>query len=115
MLEDAGNYITKLPKAEHEALEWHAAMQALILVGTKGGPTMLARIGILRALNRHVEHVFKRWRRKSIGCVVSWSATDQPPSSLRSQVVRINCKTKTGEPCDGQGRRDCLHRRSRAG
>ena len=25
-LEDAGNYITKLPRAEHEAAEWQAAM-----------------------------------------------------------------------------------------
>jgi hypothetical protein len=52
-LEDAGNYITKLPKAEHEAPEWQAAMEALILVATKGGPTMLARIGMMRALSRH--------------------------------------------------------------
>jgi hypothetical protein len=52
-LEDAGNYITKLPKAEHQAPEWQAAMQALILVATNGGPTMLARIGVMRALNRH--------------------------------------------------------------
>ena len=52
-LRDAGNYITKLPKAEHEAPEWEAAMQALILVAEKGGPTMLARIGMLRALSRH--------------------------------------------------------------
>ena len=56
-LEDAGTYITKLPKAEHEAPEWQAAMQALILVATKDGPTMLARIGVMRALNRHVERV----------------------------------------------------------
>jgi hypothetical protein len=55
---DAGTFITKLPKAEHEAPEWQAAMQALILVATSGGPTMLARIGIMRALNRHVERVF---------------------------------------------------------
>jgi hypothetical protein len=34
-------------------------MQALILVATKGGPTMLARIGIMQALNRHVERVFE--------------------------------------------------------
>jgi hypothetical protein len=27
-LEDAGNYITKLPKAEYEAPEWQAAMEA---------------------------------------------------------------------------------------
>jgi hypothetical protein len=56
--QDAGTFITKLPKAEHEAPEWQAAMQALILVATSGGPTMLARIGIMRALNRHVERVF---------------------------------------------------------
>ena len=51
-LEDAGNYITKLPKAEHETKEWQAAMKALILVAMLGGPTMFARIGIMRALNR---------------------------------------------------------------
>jgi hypothetical protein len=51
-LEDAGNYITKLPKAEHEAEEWQVAMEALILVATPGGPTMFARIGVMRALNR---------------------------------------------------------------
>ena len=27
-LEDAGRYITKLPKADHEAPEWQAAMEA---------------------------------------------------------------------------------------
>jgi len=37
-LEDAGRYITKLPKAEHEAAEWQDAMEALILVATIGGP-----------------------------------------------------------------------------
>jgi len=57
-LEDAGNYITKLPKAEHGAQEWQAATEALILVATSGGPTMFARIGVMRALNRHVERVF---------------------------------------------------------
>ena len=52
-LQDAVNFITKLPKAEHMAPEWQAAMEALILVATLGGPTMFARIGVLRALNRH--------------------------------------------------------------
>ena len=33
-------------------------MEALILVATSGGPTMFARIGVMRALNRHVEQVF---------------------------------------------------------
>jgi hypothetical protein len=30
----------------------------LILVATLGGPTTFARIGVIRALNRHVERVF---------------------------------------------------------
>ncbi|WP_338060732.1 hypothetical protein [Bradyrhizobium valentinum] len=33
-------------------------MEALILVAENNGPTMLARIGVMRALNRHVEQVF---------------------------------------------------------
>jgi hypothetical protein len=57
-LEDAGNYITKLPKTEHSAPEWQAAMQALMLVATRGGPTMLARIGVMRALHRNEERGF---------------------------------------------------------
>ncbi len=71
-LEDAGNYVTRLPKAEHEAAEWQAAMEALILVATSGGPTMFARIGVLRALNRKVERVFNpdrkdhQWGRRKL-------------------------------------------------
>jgi hypothetical protein len=52
-LEDAGTYNTKLPKAEHSAPEWQDAIEALILVATRGGPTMLARIGVMRALHRN--------------------------------------------------------------
>jgi hypothetical protein len=57
-LKDAADYITKLPKAEHDAPEWQAAMEALLLVVELGGPTMFARIGVMRALNRHIERVF---------------------------------------------------------
>ena len=46
-------YITKLPKAEHDAPKWRVAMQALLLVAEHDGPTMMARIGIMRALHRH--------------------------------------------------------------
>jgi hypothetical protein len=52
-LRDAGEFIAGLPTKEHNAPEWQAAMEALILVAEKGGPTMFARIGIMRALNRH--------------------------------------------------------------
>ena len=50
-LKDAGTYITQLPKAEQQAPEWQTAMQALLLVVEQNGPTMFARIGMLRALN----------------------------------------------------------------
>jgi hypothetical protein len=66
-LEDAGKFITKLPKAEHEAPEWQTAMEALILVATHGGPTMFARIGIMRALNRG--HVRKFNPKEKGACV----------------------------------------------
>jgi hypothetical protein len=62
-LRDAALYITKLPKAEHDAQEWQAAMEALMLVAEHEGPTMFARIAVMRALNRHVERVFDPSRR----------------------------------------------------
>ena len=62
-LRDAALYITKLPKAEHDAVEWQAAMEALLLVAERDGPTMFARIGVMRALNRHVERVFNPERK----------------------------------------------------
>jgi hypothetical protein len=64
-LQDAGTYITKLPKAEHEAAEWQAAMEALILVATLGGTTMMARIGVMKALNRHVVREFNSDRKET--------------------------------------------------
>jgi hypothetical protein len=50
-LRDAALYIAKLPKAEHDAVEWQAAMEALILSRRRAGPTMFARIGVMQALN----------------------------------------------------------------
>jgi hypothetical protein len=57
-LKDAANYITRLPKAEHESPEWQAAIEALIMAAEDRGPLMHARVGVMRALNRHVERVF---------------------------------------------------------
>jgi hypothetical protein len=36
-LRDAAQYITKLPKTGHDAEEWQAAMEALLLVAELGG------------------------------------------------------------------------------
>jgi hypothetical protein len=44
--------ITGLPKKEAAAPEWQAAIEVLLLVAETGGPTMLARIGVMKALNR---------------------------------------------------------------
>jgi hypothetical protein len=62
-LRDAALYITELPKAERDADEWQTAMQALLLVAEQDGPTMFARIGIMRALNRNVERTFDSSRK----------------------------------------------------
>ena len=40
-----------------------AATEALIMAAELRGPLMHARIGMLRALNRHVEHVFNPSRK----------------------------------------------------
>jgi hypothetical protein len=37
---------------------WQAAIETLIMAAEGRGPLMHARIGVLRALNRHVERVF---------------------------------------------------------
>ena len=62
-LRDAAQFIIKLPKAERDADEWQAALQALVLVAEQDGPTTFARIGVMRALNRHVERVFDSSRK----------------------------------------------------
>jgi hypothetical protein len=43
-LKDAADYIMKLPKKESDLPEWQAAIEALMLC-SRGGPTMMARIG----------------------------------------------------------------------
>ena len=51
-LRDAADHIMKLPKAEQELDEWQAAVEAMLLVVELNGSTMVARIGVMRALNR---------------------------------------------------------------
>jgi hypothetical protein len=66
-LKDAANYIQKLSKAEQDLEEWQAAVEALLLVVELSGPTMMARIGLLRALNRNVQREFDTSRKTRIG------------------------------------------------
>ena len=62
-LKDAAIYIQKLPKAEQLLEEWQAAVEALLLVVELNGPTMMARIGLLRASNRNVQREFDTSRK----------------------------------------------------
>jgi hypothetical protein len=57
-LKDAAAYILKLPKSKQQSPEWQAAGEAVIMAAEDRGPLMHAHIGMLRALNRHVERVF---------------------------------------------------------
>jgi hypothetical protein len=57
-LRDAADYITGLPKEQSDLARWQVAIEALILVA-RSGPTMLARIAFMKALNRNVVLAFK--------------------------------------------------------
>jgi hypothetical protein len=62
-LRDAAEYIQKLPEAEQLLAEWQATVEVLLLVVELNGPTMMARIGMLRALNRSIERTFDSSRK----------------------------------------------------
>jgi hypothetical protein len=63
-LHDAASYITALSEKEADASEWQAAIEALILVVELGSPTMFARIGIMKALNRRHVREFNTSRKE---------------------------------------------------
>lgn len=52
-LRDAADYITALPEEDSKLAQWQVASEALMLV-SRSGPTMLARIAFMKALNRNV-------------------------------------------------------------
>ena len=62
-LRDAADYTTSLPKKESDLPERQTAIEALMLC-SRGGDPMMARIGVMKALNRHVERVFAKIRVK---------------------------------------------------
>lgn len=56
-------YITGLPKAAHDATEWQTAME-MLLVAEHDGPTMMARIAMMQALQRNSAKATSAPRRK---------------------------------------------------
>jgi hypothetical protein len=63
-LKDAATYITGLPKKESNLPEWQTAIEVLMLC-SRGGDTMMARIGVLKALHRNVVREFKSDREET--------------------------------------------------
>jgi hypothetical protein len=57
-LHAAGDYITSLPKAEQDIEEWQTAIGRLISAAEGRDFLMHTRIGMLRALNRHLQREF---------------------------------------------------------
>jgi hypothetical protein len=64
-LKNAADYIMKLPKAEQKHDKWQTAVKMLIMAAEGRGPLMHARIGVLQALHRNVERVFKAGEKKT--------------------------------------------------
>ncbi len=52
-LKDAAYYIAKLPKKESDLTQWRVWIEALMLC-SRGGDPLLARIAFMKALNRNV-------------------------------------------------------------
>jgi hypothetical protein len=63
-LQDAADYILKLPKAKQNLPEWQTAIAGLIGAAEGRDFLMHARVGMLRALNRHVDRVFNPDRKE---------------------------------------------------
>ncbi|MEH2480608.1 hypothetical protein V1282_003965 [Nitrobacteraceae bacterium AZCC 2146] len=71
-LRDAGDYITRLPKAEHDSKPWQTAMHCLLQAADSGGPTDFARMGVMQALYPKGDPVYSprtkepKWRRAKL-------------------------------------------------
>jgi hypothetical protein len=63
-LKDAADYITKLPKEQSDLAQWQVAIEALMLC-SRGGDPMLARIAFMKALNRNVVLAFNPDRKET--------------------------------------------------
>jgi hypothetical protein len=63
-LKDAATYITALPKKESALPEWQTAIEVLMLC-SRGGDPMMAKIGVMKALHRGAERVFNTDRKET--------------------------------------------------
>jgi hypothetical protein len=62
-LQQAADYILKMPKAEQNQPAWQAATEPLIMAAEGRGPMVHVPVGMLRGLNRNVEREFNSDRK----------------------------------------------------
>jgi hypothetical protein len=65
-LKDAAQFILALPKAEQQGTAWQVAAEVLKMTAEKGGPTMMARIGMMKALHHREPEAAQMPRRKRV-------------------------------------------------
>jgi hypothetical protein len=70
-LKDAADYVTELPKEQSDLAHWQVVVEALLLC-SRDGPPMLARIAFMKALDRNVVIPFNsdaekhHWRKRKL-------------------------------------------------
>jgi hypothetical protein len=83
-----------LAAAEQQIAEWHAAVEAMLLVVELNGSTMVARIGVMRALNRGYVPEFNssrkdtHWERQKLARDRQPFRVRSPPAMVRSVAAR---------------------------
>ena len=93
-LRDTAAYITGLPQADHDAKEWQTAMETLLLVAEHDGPEMMARIGMMQALNRHINaRVRAEWNAEYL--------SPSPPPRLSYQDYLQTDHWRSASPMEG--------------
>jgi hypothetical protein len=71
-LRDAGSYITRLPKAQHDTTAWQTAMRCLMYAADNAAPIEFARLGMMQALYPKGEPIYDtgrkdlRWGRRKL-------------------------------------------------
>ena len=90
-LRNAADYITSLPKKESDLPGWQTAIEALMLVST-----LMERIAVMKALNRHVERVFNLDRKDT-----HWGKRKlkRRMSPREGDPARGKLRPSSGAPC----------------
>src|SRR6266481_4367669 len=91
----------KLPKAEQNLGEWQAAIECLILVAEKNGPTMMARIGMMKAPCRGRVRVPPGRHRLDSRAIVSRGHGPAPNASMDARSMSTTITFRS----DGAGLR----------